>query len=133
MIAKMPNGKNFTVHFRIESKGIPATMLKRYAERPPLEPGGGSVYLNRRVVFCSIHEGACLDRRKCNIATNLVGIAICNPLDDQFNRFIGRKLAFTRAIARLPREDRSAFWAAFFAKPTPPKPPVAKELVKEVA
>lgn len=43
----------------------------------------------------------------------LIGTALCSS-EDNFNYAIGRKVAITRAIKRLPREVRAAIWAAYF-------------------
>lgn len=43
----------------------------------------------------------------------LLGYSYCNPVD-QFNRQTGRKLALTRAIEELPREERAEVWRAYF-------------------
>lgn len=38
--------------------------------------------------------------------------AVCS-LSDNFSRRAGRKLAFTRALSTIPREQRSMFWTKF--------------------
>lgn len=44
-----------------------------------------------------------------------LGYSYCNPLD-QFNRVTGRKLALTRAIEEMPRDERKAIWDAYFGR-----------------
>ena len=44
-----------------------------------------------------------------------VGIAFCHPVD-QYDRNTGRKLALSRALHSFPREERAAFWIAYYQK-----------------
>ena len=39
-------------------------------------------------------------------------VAVCSP-SDNFSRRAGRKLAFTRALSTIPRDQRSMFWTEF--------------------
>lgn len=43
-------------------------------------------------------------------------------LKDQFNKETGRKIALTRALASLPKEDRRLAWEAYFGRKPRAKP-----------
>lgn len=51
----------------------------------------------------------------CGPGMLYMGAAFCSP-HDNFDRRIGRKLAFTRAIADFPREQRRELWREFLQK-----------------
>jgi hypothetical protein len=61
-----------------------------------------------RKSFCNIDEikgeG---ESREFNTVS--IGTAICGPKDN-FNRIVGRKVAFTRAVSIFTKEEREAFW-----------------------
>lgn len=49
-----------------------------------------------------------------NISTiHAIGVAFCNPAD-QFSYNQGRKLALARALQSFPRDERGAFWTAYY-------------------
>lgn len=41
-----------------------------------------------------------------------IGYSYCHP-KDQFNKITGRKMALTRAIEDLPREERREIWEVY--------------------
>lgn len=46
------------------------------------------------------------------------GLAVCSKRDN-FNKETGRKLALTRAIERLSREERAAIWSTYLDRQNP--------------
>lgn len=92
---------------------------------------------------CSVHVAPCLTAsRPCGSESLGIGVAKCSPRD-AFCRATGRKVAFGRAIAPLPRHVRRELWDAYFngskpgavaskRKPEPPiLPPVEIQLARE--
>ena len=51
----------------------------------------------------------CIDK---NRATYLIGEAFLSP-KDQFNRKIGRRKSFERAVSMMPKQRRKELWNAF--------------------
>lgn len=77
-----------------------------YRERPEFN--------HNRATVCTVHEGPCnISEDQC-LTPCLGGDAKCSPKDN-FSRRIGRKIAFTRAIKQLPREQRQKLWIAYLA------------------
>lgn len=85
-----------------------------------------------RATVCTLHIGDCVkaeddDRAQCVYEKRTLnaavwpylpmplfsGAAVCS-CKDNFSRSIGRKVAFTRAIAHLSRTQRQAMWDAYF-------------------
>ena len=67
-----------------------------------------------RQTFCIVLQRHDLD----GYTTMLSGRAVCGKKDN-FNKEAGRKLALARAIAMLPRNDRSLIWSAYFGRLNP--------------
>lgn len=62
---------------------------------------------------CDIHYGPCLRPNGiCLTPETKTGSSVCSPLD-QWDTYVGRRLAFTRAIRTYPRPLRKALWDAF--------------------
>lgn len=84
-----------------------------------------SPLVRQRNTIVVLHTGECPRPRKlivgkkqpCRIATGDAaeyrGVAYLNP-KDQFSVAEGRKVAFTHAIASMPREQRARMWAAYY-------------------
>jgi hypothetical protein len=98
-----------------------------------------SVYgVRTKWTYCAFHLGTCAkDARPCNTPHATTGVAKCSP-HDNFNRWVGRKLALTRALVAyrhpdtkhfMPKRVIAAIWAAYLAKCPPPsgRPKVLKE------
>jgi hypothetical protein len=69
-----------------------------------------------RKTDCGVHEGRCPrtnGKESCKAEVVWRGRARASLLD-QFTRATGRKIAFTRAIAHLPKELRSKLWNAYW-------------------
>jgi hypothetical protein len=100
MRLKLQNGEVLTAH--VSHSNLPDHEVKRHGV---LIRGGTS---------CGVHLGPCIyveGQRGCQ-ASMRYGMAFCSSLDN-FNRAVGRKLAFTRAIETFSRPERTAFWKAF--------------------
>jgi hypothetical protein len=80
-----------------------------------------------RECYCTIHLGDCAKpQRPCETKGAHTGIAKCSPKDN-FNRYTGRKIAFTRAVQSYPRTVRMALWDAYLTRcPPPPTRPTRK-------
>lgn len=80
-----------------------------------------------RETYCTVHIGDCkLSKRPCETPGAHTGLAKCNPIDN-FVRWKGRKLSFTRAIASYPKQVRALLWDEYNAKyPPPPSRPMRK-------
>lgn len=64
--------------------------------------------------ICTVHEAPCKKQtRPCETTPASQGIARCSHLDN-FNKLVGRKLAFERAIAHHIRSDRAQLWSEFW-------------------
>lgn len=61
--------------------------------------------------ICRIYED--LEAYKQNQAVIIESEAYCSP-EDNFNKRIGRKVAFTKALATFPRAERAEWWARYF-------------------
>ena len=85
-------------------------------------------HLAIRECYCTIHLGDCTKpTRPCETKGAHTGIAKCSPRDN-FNRYIGRKIAFTRAVQSYPRTVRMALWDAYLTKcPPPPTRPICQK------
>jgi len=65
---------------------------------------------------CSVHQGRCASNaRPCGTPDTLTGTAKLSK-HDVFCRATGRKVAFTKALASLPRELRRALWQSYLAQ-----------------
>ena len=75
--------------------------------------------LYKKIVYCGIHHGVCpVKVRPCEAQQN-IGIAHCSKKDN-FRRWTGRKLAFTRAVAGFPRDIRAGLWTAYLQQSPAP-------------
>lgn len=74
---------------------------------------------SRRTV-CTLHRAPCAAHtRPCHTHHAVYGIAYCSK-NDNFCRFTGRKIAFTRAVANFPRDVRTQMWNAFWENEAAP-------------
>lgn len=77
---------------------------------------------SRPLVICYLHPAPCIRAsRPCDTPNMFKGMAICSHLD-QFVKSTGRKIAFTRALAKtkLSRAERALMWREYFKHNAPP-------------
>jgi hypothetical protein len=82
-------------------------------------PAHNPSHLRYKVVtHCTLHEGECpLSVRPCITINSVEGLAKCSNLD-QFERHLGLKLSFERALKALnaSRDLRQELWTAYFTR-----------------
>lgn len=71
-----------------------------------LSSGTTWVNIKRRIINCIVVSP---------IGVYYTADAICHP-DDSFNKETGRKIALTRAIKSLPKDERRKIWEAYFKR-----------------
>lgn len=71
----------------------------RYYEAPMILKGIKDE-VERKLTVCLVSLGD-------NVS--MTGLAIHNP-KDHYNKLLGRKIALTRAVERLPKEKRTEIW-----------------------
>ena len=86
-----------------------------YLERGPLRGIHSTI-----VTYCTIHKGPCDTKaRPCATKGAATGFTAVGPLD-RFERAVGRKIAFGRAIQSFPRHIRAKLWDAYHHVFPPP-------------
>lgn len=117
---------SYTIHFEYV-RVVPEEVLLLFKQMGAPVPAT-NVLATIRECYCTIHKGDCkIIKYPCGTPNSYVGISKCSPKDN-FNRRVGRKIAFTRAICVYPPHVRKLLWAAFLTlwPPTPTKPPKVK-------
>lgn len=74
----------------------------------------------RGVTSCRIHAGRCNAEKDkpCDVDTLSYAITRCS-IRDQFEKAVGRKIVFTRALRKIffdDREQRRAMWQSYFSQ-----------------
>lgn len=96
----------------IMHKGVKEVWIAHFTHQAPVTVMRLRPY-NMKTI-CTLHRAPCPKKaRPCGAHDPLMGVAKCSLLDN-FVRWTGRKLSFTRAISSLPREVRKALWQEFF-------------------
>lgn len=106
----------YAIHFT----HVRATAVQEAHLLELLGPRAGGV---QAWTICSVHEGKCTERKRddkgrlgpCLSKGCLHGQTFC-AREDIFNKAIGRKIAFGRAIASLNRDVRTALWRGYLLK-----------------
>lgn len=68
--------------------------------------------------YCTIHAGECLhSKRPCDTPGGVVDITYCSN-KDHFNKVVGRKIAFTRAVLAFTKDRklRAELWVGYLRK-----------------
>lgn len=116
MIVELEDGRKFRVRFHYVSaeSEIPALFVDTEGNQTPL----GSTFKEGRDTLCVIELVNDAERQYELVAA---GEAILSPKDKfKFCKRVGRKLAFSRAVAKFPDKDtRYQFWQAFHAAFSP--------------
>lgn len=77
--------------------------------------------LSNVMTICTLHEGRCLsNERPCNTPGAVNGIAHCSRKDN-FEKAVGRKVSFDRAVnqllqGQLVKEIRAELWDEYMRK-----------------
>lgn len=95
----------FTVHFRTSKERLPLS----HKEVPS--------------IMCAVHLGVCAhESAPCNTQNTAYAFAQTSP-KDLHRPLVGRKIALSRALKalNLTKEQRKAFWDAYYTKTPKPK------------
>jgi hypothetical protein len=68
---------------------------------------------NVNITFCTVEKVETGKQFKDNPCTIGQGSAFCDPRD-QFNKETGRKIALTRAVQNLDKNERKIIWTGYF-------------------